>query len=215
MDQKNIDKLAKKIWDYHHMNQQLQKADCILVLGNNDIRVAERAAELFFKGWAPIIVFSGGRGRLTPADWKDSEAEEFAGWAAKMGVPEDKILIENKSTNTGENIQFTKKIFAENNINPQKIIVVQTPYMERRTYAAFKKLWPEKEIIITSPQISFEEYPNRRISKDFIINDIVGDLQRIKLYPAKGFQISQEIPTDVWNAYEKLVAAGYNKHLIK
>ena len=87
--------------------------------------------------------------------------------------------------------------------------------MERRAYATFKNFWPEVEVIITSPPISFENYPNEFRSKEDIINILVGDLQRIKIYPEKGFQISQEIPSDVWDAYKKLVAAGYNKHLIK
>jgi hypothetical protein len=42
---------------------------------------------------------------------------------------------------------------------------------------------------------------------------MVGDLQRIKLYPAKGFQIYQDIPADVWAAFEELVEAGYNQRL--
>jgi hypothetical protein len=44
---------------------------------------------------------------------------------------------------------------------------------------------------------------------------MVGDLQRIKFYPALGFQIEQEIPDEVWQAYEKLVELGYDQHLIK
>ena len=36
----------------------------------------------------------------------------------------------------------------------------------------------------------------------------------IKIYPEKGFQIYQEIPNNLWQAYEKLVALGYTKHLI-
>jgi hypothetical protein len=44
---------------------------------------------------------------------------------------------------------------------------------------------------------------------------MVGDLQRTKLYPDKGFQIYQEIPSDVWEAYEKLVEQDYTKHLLK
>ena len=44
---------------------------------------------------------------------------------------------------------------------------------------------------------------------------MVGDLQRIKIYPAKGFQIEQEIPLDVWESYEKLVLAGFDTHIIK
>ena len=43
---------------------------------------------------------------------------------------------------------------------------------------------------------------------------MVGDLQRIKVYADKGFQIPQEIPDDVLSAYEELVRAGYDRHLI-
>ena len=132
-----------------------------------------------------------------------------------MGVSEDKIVIENKSSNTGENILFTKKLLAKQNIDPQKIILVQKPYMERRAYATFKKVWPEKDAIVTSPQISFEDYPNKEIPEDDVINIMVGDLQRIRVYPEKGFQIQQEIPADVWSAYKQLVAADYSKNLIK
>jgi hypothetical protein len=44
---------------------------------------------------------------------------------------------------------------------------------------------------------------------------MVGDLQRIKYYPEKDFQIYQEIPPDIWQAYEKLITAGFDKHLMK
>ena len=37
---------------------------------------------------------------------------------------------------------------------------------------------------------------------------------RIRLYPARGFQIEQEIPDEVWQAYERLVALGYTGNLI-
>src|SRR5215203_106907 len=93
--------LAKKLWDYHHMNHSLEKADCILVLGSHDTRVAERGAEVFLQGFAPIIIFSGGLGRLTKESWKESEASLFAKIAIDKGVPADAILIEDKSTNTG------------------------------------------------------------------------------------------------------------------
>jgi hypothetical protein len=53
------------------------------------------------------------------------------------------------------------------------------------------------------------------LSADDVVSIMVGDLQRIRLYPQKGFQIAQDIPDDVWRAYESLVAAGYDKHLIK
>ncbi|MBI2056319.1 MAG: YdcF family protein [Candidatus Sungbacteria bacterium] len=196
------------------MHQPLEQADCILALGSNDVRVAERAAELFLKNWALFIIFSGGRGWLTPEEWKDAEADMFKKRALEMGVPEDKILVENKSTNTGENIQFVKELLVSHGLDPQKIILVQKPYMERRAYATFKKVWPEKNFVVTSPQISFEQYPTEKLPIDLIINIMVGDLQRIKIYPKKGFQIVQDIPSDVWDAYDKLVSMGYTDHLV-
>jgi uncharacterized SAM-binding protein YcdF (DUF218 family) len=210
-----VDSLAQKVWDYHHLNHRMEKSDAILVLGSHDLRVAERGAQLFLEHWAPFLIFSGGLGNLTREVWDRPEADRFAEIALAMGVPQDKILIENRSTNTGENVHFTRDLLANLHLNPQKFILVQKPYMERRTFATFKKVWPEKEAIVTSPQISFEDYPTREISKRQVINIMVGDLQRIRLYPAKGFQITQEIPPDVWAAGEKLIELGYTQNLIK
>ena len=205
---------AKIIWNYHHMNHCIEKSDCIIVLGSHDTRVAERGAELFLDGWAPLILFSGYLGTLTSTSWNRAEAEIFAEIAVQMGVPQEKILIENKSTNTGQNIELSRKLFLDNGIFPKKIIAVQKPYMERRTYATVKKVWPEVELIVTSPQYSFEDYPNDDISMEKVINIMVGDLQRIMIYPAKGFQILQEVPTEVYQAYEELVKQGYTNHMI-
>jgi uncharacterized SAM-binding protein YcdF (DUF218 family) len=95
---------------------------------------------------------------------------------------------------------------------------VQKPYMERRSYATFRQQWPEPEVVVTSPAVSFSaylsDYSNQALSQDDVISIMVGDLQRIKLYPQRGYQIFQEIPRDVWAAYEELVSAGYNRHLI-
>lgn len=215
MISKETIELAKKLWDYHHMNHTLEKADCILTLGSHDLRVAERAAELYLEGWAPMLVFSGGLGNFTKEMWTETEADQFAAMAISMGVPESSIWIENRSTNTGENILFTRQLLAQKNLDPRSFIVVQKPYMERRSYATFKQHWPDKRLIVTSPQISFEDYPTEEIPLERVINIMVGDLQRIKFYPEKGFQVHQEIPTDIWQAYEQLIASGFDKHLMK
>jgi len=203
-----------KIWDFHHVNHKLEKADCILVLSSHDTRVAERGAEIFLDGWAPLLVFSGGLGNFTKGIWDEPEAEKFSRIALKMGVPREKILVENTSTNSGENVEFTRALLHQHDLNPQRFILVQKPYMERRAYATFKKAWPGKDAIVTSPQISFESYPTDEISMEEVIHIMVGDLQRIRLYPAMGYQIYQEIPDDVQVAYEYLVKEGYTNHLI-
>ncbi|MGN6436570.1 MAG: YdcF family protein [Agriterribacter sp.] len=207
--------LAQQLWDYHHMNHTMEPCDCIFALGSHDLRVANRAAELYLQGLAPFIVFSGGLGNVTRGVWTVPEADQFAAIAINMGVPSEHVLIENQSTNTGENILFTQKLLDQKGLNPHSFIVVQKPYMERRSYATFKKHWPEKKLIVTSPQISFEDYPNNEIPLERVIHIMTGDLQRIKLYPEKGFQVYQPIPDAVWQAYEKLVASGFDQHLIK
>jgi len=207
--------LARIVWNYHLMNHSLQKADCIFVLGSHDTRVAERGAELYLQGWAPLLIFSGGLGRLTKDSWTETEADLFARIAIEKGVPADAIVIENRSTNTGENILFTKQLLQKHNLDPQSFIVVQKPYMERRTYATFQKQWSGKTIYVTSPQIPFEEYPTTDYPMEKVINIMVGDLQRIRTYAERGFQVYQEIPEHVWKVYEKLVEAGFDEQLVK
>jgi uncharacterized SAM-binding protein YcdF (DUF218 family) len=211
--------LAEVLWHYHRLNHQLARADIILVLCSHDTSVAERGAELFLDGFAPLLMFSGGLGAITRHLWREPEADQFAAIAVNMGVPRERILIENRSTNTGENVSFTKQLLAERQLYPQTFILVQKPYMERRSYATFRKRWPEKHVVVTSPQVSLDEYlngySNKRLSSDDVVGIMVGDLQRIRLYAEKGYQIPQDIPDDVWRAYEELVRAGYDKYLVR
>jgi uncharacterized SAM-binding protein YcdF (DUF218 family) len=210
--------LAEILWHYHQMHHEVTTADAIMVLCSYDLAVAERGAGLFLEGRAPLLIFSGGLGAITRHFWKEPEADQFAAIAVKMGVPSGKILIENRSTNTGENVRFTRRLLAEKGLDPQTFILVQKPYMERRCYATFRKVWPEKAVIVTSPRVSFDDYLSRfsnpALSADEVLAIMVGDLQRIRLYPALGFQIEQEIPDAVWSAFEALVAAGYDGHLV-
>lgn len=208
----------REIWDYHHLDHQLAPADAILVLCSHDKVVAARGAELFLQGWAPLLIFAGGLGAITRHLWDEPEADQFAAIAIAMGVPKDRILVENASTNTGENILFTKQLLADKGLDPQAFIVVQKPYIERRSYATFRKVWPKKQLCVTSPRVTLDDYLRQyshgALSPDDVIGIMVGDLQRIRLYPAKGFQIPQDIPDDVWGAYQELVAAGYDKYLL-
>lgn len=217
MDER-LRKLAERLWQYHHMDHELQKSDLILVLCSHDVTVAERGAQLFLDGWAPLLAFSGGLGAITKRLWSDPEADRFARIAIEMGVPEDRILIENRSANTGENVAFTRELLRSRGLDPASFILVQKPYMERRTFATFSQVWPGKSVRVTSPQISMDDYLARysheSLSADDVISIMVGDLQRIREYPKRGFQIPQEIPDDVWQAYGELVKAGFDRHLL-
>jgi uncharacterized SAM-binding protein YcdF (DUF218 family) len=211
----SIDDWARVMWDYHHVHHALAKADCIIALGSHDTRVAERGAEVFLGGWAPLLVFSGHLGALTSALWARSEAEIFADIAVDLGVPRDRILLESRSTNTGENVDFSRQLLAEKGLRPRKAIAVQKPYMERRTLATFGQRWPELEVVVTSPQIAFDAYPTAYIRKDDVIHIMVGDLQRLIVYGRKGWSVPQDVPAEVMEAYQGLVGAGYTRRMLK
>jgi uncharacterized SAM-binding protein YcdF (DUF218 family) len=209
------DALARMLWDYMQLGHELSPADVMLVLGSNDVRVGEHGARLFLRGLAPLMVCSGRLGRLTAGHFEKSEAETFADAAVRLGVPRSAILLEPDSTNTGENIDHSRALLASRGIHPRRVIVVQKPYMERRAWATFKRRWPEPDLQVTSPPIPYDAYPTAEIPRELVINIMVGDVQRMRVYAERGFQVPQPIPDDVWAAWETLVARGYTGHLVR
>lgn len=212
-------KSAEILWDYHHLNQEITPGDSIIAFGSHDLHVAERAAELYLQGYGKFIIFTGGLGRVTEKIWRKPEAVKFAETAFAAGVPEEAVFIEPQSRNTGENISFTRRLLQEKNLKTGKAAAVDKPFKERRLYATLKKQWPELCFSVTSPQNSFDEYleyyrNSGELGVDDFINIMVGDLQRIDVYGQNGFQIPQEIPEEVREAYRALVRAGYDKQLL-
>jgi uncharacterized SAM-binding protein YcdF (DUF218 family) len=211
----DVRKEARVLWDYHHLDLGLSRADFILALGSHDKRVGQHAAHLMMEGWAPILVTSGGFGKVTQHIGGIPEGVRFAEIARGCGVPESKILVEGEATNTGENVTKTRELLALKRMNVQSGILVTKPYMRRRAYATAAKQWPEIKWLVSSPSLSFDKYPDGEVSLDRMIELMVGDLQRVKVYADCGFQVPQEIPDHVWQSYEKLVSWGFDKYVIK
>ena len=207
------------IWDYLCLNEKPRKADVIVGFGNFNEDIPRRAAELYLQGYAPKILFTGGLGRNTLGLLPESEADRFARIAIGCGVPDEDIIREDKSTNTAENIIFTRKLLEERNIPHDHILGVHQPFMERRITAAMGVYWPELSFSVTSPQVTIPEYLEaaraQGVTENASISVIVGDFQRMKLYADKGWQTYQEIPQHAWDAFYRLVELGYDKQLAK
>lgn len=207
--------LLQQLWTYHHVEHAIQAADCIVVMGSHDISAATRAAELFHQGMADLVLFSGGHGKLTQNIWQQSEAQIFADVAMQAGVPKSKILLEKKATNCGENIRFSMQMLAELSRNPQSVILVCKPYLERRALATFKQRYADIKVRVTSQKLTLLEYIALVPDIEQFIQLMVGDLQRIIVYPALGYQIPQDVPVVVLHAFKKLVELGFTQQLIK
>lgn len=206
------------IWDYMHLHMEPQPGDCIIGFGCINDDIALRCAQLYRDGFAPKVLFTGGLGRNTLGRWNQSEAERFAFIAQQHGVPAQNILLENQSTNSAENILFTRKILEEAGLAQGRLICVHKPFMERRLYAAMKVYWPEANACFTSPQLDLEAYirntVNQGLTEKQVIDVITGDFQRMDIYAKKGYQIPQEIPEPVWQAFHRLVELGYTGELV-
>ncbi|MDD3678953.1 MAG: YdcF family protein [Patescibacteria group bacterium] len=111
----------------------IEKADAIVTVsgGDNNARI-KKTVELYKEGWSPIVIYSG-----AAAEGSISNAAAMRNISVKMGVPRSDILIEEDSKDTTENASFTAKIIKENNY--KSIILVTSPYHQRRTVELFKK----------------------------------------------------------------------------
>lgn len=207
------------IWDYLRLKEPLEQADCIVGFGNFNTDIARRAAELYHRGFAPKILFTGGLGRNTEGLLPEPEAVRFAKVAMECGVPEENIVLEDQSTNTKENIFFTREKLESLNLPHGRILGVHQPFMERRIKAAMGVYWPDLDFRVTSPQVTIPQYleaaQKQGITPNASISVIVGDFQRMDLYAKLGYQLPQYIPEEAWDAFRTLVEMGYDKQLAK
>ena len=207
------------IWDYLCLNEPLEKADCIVGFGNFNTDIARRAAELYQQGYAPKVLFTGGLGRNTEGLLPEPEAVRFARVAMDCGVPECDIILEPDSTNTKENIVFTRQKLESLGLPHGRILGVHQPFMERRIKAAMGVYWPELDFRVTSPQVTIPQYleaaARQGVGPNASISVIVGDFQRMDLYAKLGYQLPQRIPDRAWEAFHELVKLGYDKQLAK
>lgn len=206
---------ARVLWDYHRLGQVVEAgADAVVGLGSYDLRVADRCVDLWRAGVAPLVVFSGARGNWTQGQ-DETEAQVFGRRAREAGVPASAVVLEDRSTNLGENVRFTLAALAPGGRVVQRLLLVTKPNTERRALATALKLAPEVDWTVTSPETALEGpyAPGRTF--EALVEEMVGDLERILKYPDLGFQVPQEVPLAVLNAWETLKTRGFTGHLMK
>jgi uncharacterized SAM-binding protein YcdF (DUF218 family) len=206
---------ATLIWDYHQMHHSIRPADVAIGLGSHDLGVAAFSAELYRAGLFPTLVFTGGNSPTTAARFPRGEAVHFREHAIGLGVPDSAILLEPNAGNTGQNITFSRDVLTAAGVTPTRVLLVSKPYMERRSFATARRLWPEVDVICASEPLEFDDYVKSIGDEKLVVDMLVGDLQRVIEYPKRGFAIEQHIPDDVRAAYTSLLTAGFDSRLLK
>jgi len=205
---------AKLVWDFHQMHHDVSPVDVAIGLGSHDLGVAAFSAELYRAGLFPTLVFTGGNSPTTAKVFPRGEAVHYREHALALGVPDSAILVEPNAGNTGQNITLSREVLASAGITPKSVLLVSKPYMERRSFATARKLWPQVDVTCASEPMEFDDYLKSIGDEKLVIDMLVGDLQRVIEYPKLGFAIEQHVPEDVHAAYESLIRAGFTSRLI-
>lgn len=189
-------------------------ADIVLAMGGSDLNVADTAAEAFFAHRAGWLLCTGGYGKDTAGVLSAPESVLYARRCMALGVPAERILTEERSTNSGENFRFGRALLEERGISPATGVIAGKPYMAKRAWATAARQWPEVRWSVACQRVGLEAYLAQREQPAQVLHLMVGDLQRLRVY-AGTFQEPVAVPEDVWAAYERLAADGYDRYVIR
>lgn len=120
---------------YLSPQDQLRHADLIVAISGGETPERTReAVQLYQDGYAPKLLFSGAAAdRSGPSNAAAMRADALA-----QGVPESAILIEEDSLTTTENAADAAPII--HSINAHTIILVTSPYHQRRASLSFHQI---------------------------------------------------------------------------
>ena len=204
-----IREAALILWNFHNRGDAPELADAVVGLGSYDLRVADRCAYLFETGHAPTLLFTGAAGNWTKGLYDGSEARAFADRAVALGVPPDAIILEEYATNIGENLRFAADLLPD----ARSVLLVTKPQTQLRCRQTALAQWPGMTCHVTAPRTSYSSQPIGPVTERVLICEMVGDLHRLRTYPAKGFQAPVEVPVQVDAAGRFLVDHGYDDHV--
>jgi uncharacterized SAM-binding protein YcdF (DUF218 family) len=134
-------------------NDTLKKSNAIVLLEGDGLNRYQKAVDLFNRGWAEKIVFSGG---ITDYEYGSFPFSDVLPHILKTGVPEDIIIHEDKSLNTREQAVEVVKISLERGWD--KLILVATHEHQYRAYLTFLR-----EVLDKAPSLILFNSPVRNL----------------------------------------------------
>ncbi|MCQ8781462.1 ElyC/SanA/YdcF family protein [Mangrovibrevibacter kandeliae] len=203
---------ALTLWDFHNAvapPPDGARFDAVVGLGSYDDSVARHAAELVLADRAPWLVFSGREGNWTAGEFGDTEAARFAAVARREGVPADRILLEPTATNLGANVVASEALLRGRGLS--RTLWVTKPQTRLRLALTLRRQTTLVDWSVTAPSRSLSQALDL-FGAERILEEMVGDFDRVLAYPARGLQAEAEVPEAVHAAAAVVAGAGYNRH---
>ncbi len=209
MDTLTIEK-ASELWEYMSSFDQKIKSDAVVVCSSYDLSVCDHACDLVKSGISDLLVLSGSTGNWTKHIWSAPEAVIFRDRALLNGIKEDCIILEKNATNFGENILFSRRLLPEARV----ITFISKPNSLLRVKLTAEAQCPELTSYVSCPSIEFPYQMSNVIGILGVINEMVGDIERIQKYPELGFQVEHELPENILQGWNYLITQGFTEHLM-
>lgn len=175
--------------------------DAVLGFGMFDLSLPRFCGELFARGHARRIVFTGGIGAGTGmlgGPEADAWREELRRSHPEIG--DEHVVVENRSTNTAENIAFTAALLAgrQSPIELRSALVVASPSRLRRVQLTLRHQWPALRTVRQLPPVNFaaEHALYARNGVDYLAH-LAGELDRLLDYPARGWIAAEPLPAEI------------------
>ncbi len=134
------------------VQDQLAQADALVVLaGDGNGERVNQAVELYQKGYAPMLLMSGGplAWHLTSADWMKKQA-------MAQGIPGQVIFLQTKSLSTIDDARFTLPLVKAHAW--KSVILVTSPAHSRRAGKYFKKVYGREGIKVISYPVQHGQF---------------------------------------------------------
>lgn len=155
-----VNKLIDDITNFIFVENQPEQADIIFIPGGSYAEIAENAAMLWHKNYAPVILpsgkysvklgyFPGSRSKVAKYNKTYSTEWEFLkDVLVQNGVDEVAILKEDSAEYTYQNAMNSKKVTDEHNLTIKKAIICCKSFHARRCLMYYNLCYPDTEFII-------------------------------------------------------------------
>ena len=191
-------------------------ADAIVGFGTFDLGLPRFCGDLQRDGHAPLLIFTGGIGAGT-ADLGQPEADA---WRAELRrshpeIGDGQLVLENRSTNTAENIRFTAELLAREHparalgVGVRRVIGVASPSRLRRVALTWKKLQPAVPLVPQRPPAATwasEKALHESKGVDYAAH-LCGELDRIVAYAEREWLVPEPLPEVIAAAHLRLRGA--------
>lgn len=214
--------------------------DLVIHAGNAVLETAITACRLAKQKQCPLL-FSGGIGHSTQLlidtvkllypeithDFQSLSEAEITGYLAVelWEFPKEKLILETQSTNCGANAAFSLDQLTALSLSPKKVVIIQDPTMQLRTFVTFQKAWQQSNFETQFysepsfvPQLKLLDhqinYANPEIvglwSPSRFLSLLIGEIPRLRDdehgYGPKGkdFIPHVDIPKEIEGAYRHL-----------